>query len=222
MTTTNRRTSSMNETRRLVQMSIFTALIFLFAFTPGIGYIPLGFANITTIHLPVILGSLLLGPKCGAVLGGMFGLTSLIKNTTTPTVISFVFSPFYSLGDYKGGIVSLLICFLPRILIGVVPYYVYQLVQKASKKSGISQCGLLLAGISGSMTNTVLVMSLIYVFFRDTYAAANGVAAEAVVPLLLGIVATNGVPEAIVAAVITVFVGRALMKGSMKERFHLQ
>lgn len=222
MTTTNRSTSSMNDTRRLVQMSIFSALIFILAFTPGIGYIPLGFTNVTTIHILVIVGSLLLGPKCGAVLGGLFGLTSFIKNTTTPTLISFVFTPFYSLGDYSGGLGSIITCFVPRILIGVVPYYVYQLVKKCSKDQKTSKVGLVLAGIAGSFTNTILVMSFIYLFFKDSYAAANGVPAEAVAAIILGSIGTNGVPEAIVAAVITLFVGKALMRGSMKERFHLQ
>lgn len=222
MTTTNRRTSSMNDTRKLVQMSIFTALIFILAFTPGIGYIPLGFTNVTTIHIPVIVGSLFLGPRCGAVLGGLFGLTSLIKNTMTPTLISFVFTPFYRLGEFRGGWESIIICFLPRILVGVVPYYVYQFVKKCSKNQRTWKVGLALSGLAGSLTNTVLVMSLIYLFFKDSYAAANGVTADAVMVLLFGIVGTNGVPEAIVAAVITLFVGKALMSGSMKERFHLQ
>lgn len=222
MKTTNQRVTSMNDTRRLVQMSIFTALIFILAFTPGIGYIPLGFTNVTTIHIPVIIGSILLGPKSGAILGGMFGLTSFLKNTTTPTITSFVFTPFYSLGDYSGGIGSLITCFVPRILIGVVPYFVYQLVKKCSKSQGTSNVGLVLAGIAGSMTNTCLVMACIFFFFKDSYAAANGTASEAVVPLILGIVGTNGVPEAIVAAVITLFVGKALMRGSMRERFNLR
>lgn len=222
MKTTNQRVTSMNDTRRLVQMSIFTALIFILAFTPGIGYIPLGFTNVTTIHIPVIIGSILLGPKAGAVLGGMFGLTSFIKNTTTPTITSFVFTPFYSLGDYHGGIGSLITCFVPRILIGVVPYFVYQFVKKCSKNQGTSNVGLALSAICGSLTNTILVMTSIYVFFKDSYAAANGTGADAVFPLILGIVGTNGVPEAIVAAVITLFVGKALMRGSMRERFNLR
>lgn len=222
MKTTNQRVTSMNDTRRLVQMSIFTALIFILAFTPGIGYIPLGFTNVTTIHIPVIIGSILLGPKAGAVLGGMFGLTSFIKNTTTPTITSFVFTPFYSLGDYHGGIGSLITCFVPRILIGVVPYFVYQFVKKCSKNQGTSSVGLALSAACGSLTNTILVMTSIYVFFKDSYAAANGTGADAVFPLILGIVGTNGVPEAIAAAVITLFVGKALMRGSMRERFNLR
>ena len=90
----NERTTSMSKTKGLVQMAIFAALIVVLAFTPFIGYIPLGFTRATIIHIPVIMGSLMLGPKKGAALGGVFGLTSFINNTINPTLTSFVFTPF--------------------------------------------------------------------------------------------------------------------------------
>ena len=54
----NERTTSMSKTKGLVQMAIFAALIVVLAFTPFIGYIPLGFTRATIIHIPVIMGSL--------------------------------------------------------------------------------------------------------------------------------------------------------------------
>ena len=201
MNQSNERTTSMSKTKGLVQMAIFAALIVVLAFTPFIGYIPLGFTRATIIHIPVIMGSLMLGPKKGAALGGVFGLTSFINNTINPTLTSFVFTPFYSLGEYSGGIGSLIICFVPRILIGVVPFYVYRLVKKLSKNNGVSSVGLVAAGLSGALTNTLLVMNLIFVFFRNDYAAANGVTVKAVYGFILSIIGINGIPEAIVAAV---------------------
>lgn len=133
--------------RGMVQTALFAAVIFIMAFTPFLGYIPLGFTRVTTIHIPVILGSLMLGPGKGALLGGIFGLTSFINNTVNPTATSFVFSPFYSLGEFSGGPASLLICFVPRILVGVIPWCIYKLVKKCSKKEGTSGAGLILAGI---------------------------------------------------------------------------
>ena len=232
----NERTTSMSKTKGLVQMAIFAALIVVLAFTPFIGYIPLGFTRATIIHIPVIMGSLMLGPKKGAALGGvilasllmgpktgallglLFGLTSFINNTVNPTVTSFVFTPFYSLGEYSGGIGSLIICFVPRILIGVVPFYVYRLVKKLSKNNGVSSVGLIAAGLSGALTNTLLVMNLIFVFFRNDYAAANGITVKAVYGFILSIIGINGIPEAIVAAVITLVLGKTLMKKGVQER----
>ena len=194
----------------LVQVALFAALINIMAFTPFLGYIPLGFTRATIIHIPVIIGALTLGPKKGAILGFVFGMTSLINNTMNPTVTSFVFSPFYELGEIHGGIGSIIICFLPRILVGVIPYFVYRFLKEKCNLSMVMSLGA--AGLAGSLTNTLLVMNLIFVFFKDAYAAANNVATEAVYGFILSIIGINGVPEAIVAAIITAFVGRALLK----------
>ncbi|MGI6071108.1 MAG: ECF transporter S component [Blautia sp.] len=212
--------ATMSKTKGMAQVALFAALIILMAFTPFLGYIPLGFTRATIIHIPVIIGSLVLGPKKGAALGGIFGLTSFINNTINPTVTSFVFTPFYTLGEYSGGIGSLLICFVPRILVGVVPFYVYHWIQKHSK-SQVSSAGLVAAGLSGALTNTLLVMNLIFLFFRDAYASANGVASNAVYGFILSIIGINGVPEAIVAGVLTLFIGRVLLNKNVKSKLGL-
>lgn len=163
----NETTNTTSQVRGLVQAALFAALIILMAMVPFLGYIPLGFTRATIIHIPVILGALVLGPKKGAFLGLIFGLTSLINNTMNPTVTSFVFSPFYSLGEIQGGFASILICFVPRILTGVVPYYVYHGVRKVTTKWKTSQnTALFVAGISGALTNTLLVMNMIYFFLK--------------------------------------------------------
>lgn len=204
-------------TRSMVQTAIFGAIIIIMAFTPFLGYIPLGFTRATIIHIPVILASLLLGPKKGAALGFLFGLTSFINNTMNPTITSFVFTPFYNLGEFEGGFGSVIICFLPRILVGVLPYYIYKLIKKIDKKS-VSPWGLIIAGVTGSLVNTLLVMNLIFLFFRKAYAAANGVTVKAVYGFILSIIGMNGVPEATVAGVLVFFIGRILMKRNIRER----
>lgn len=200
----------------LVQAALFSALIILLAFTPFLGYIPLGFTRATIIHIPVIIGSILLGPKQGAVLGLVFGLTSLVNNTVNPTATSFVFSPFYELGEIHGGMGSLIICLLPRILTGVVPYYVYRGISKVRKNKD-PLAALAVAGLSGALTNTLLVMNLIFVFFRDAYASANGVATESVYGFILTIIGINGIPEAIVATILTALIGRILLKANIHK-----
>ena len=80
--------------RSMALMALLAAIICILAFTPFIGYIPLGFTRATIVHIPVIIASLLLGPKKGAALGFLFGLTSFINNTMNPTPTSFVFTPF--------------------------------------------------------------------------------------------------------------------------------
>lgn len=210
--------ASLSKTKGMTQMALFSALIILMAFTPFLGYIPLGFTRATIIHIPVIIGALVLGPKKGAMLGFVFGLTSFINNTMNPTPTSFVFTPFYSLGECSGGIGSVIICFVPRILVGVVPFYVYHLIKKVNKKSEVSSIGLILAGISGALTNTLLVMNMIYLFFREGYATANEIASNAVYGFILSIIGMNGVPEAIVAGVLTLIIGKVLLNKNVRSK----
>ncbi|MEG1972368.1 MAG: ECF transporter S component [Oscillospiraceae bacterium] len=187
----------------MTQVALFSAIVVALAMIPGIGYIPLGITRATTIHIPVILASILLGPKKGALVGGVFGLTSLFTNTFSPTLTSFVFSPFYA----GGNVLSLVICFVPRILTGVVPYYVYTLL---SKKQAGNVPALALSGFLGSMTNTLLVMNMIYLFFGKSYAAAKNITVG-LYDVILGVICVNGALEAVVAAVLITGLCKALI-----------
>ena len=260
-----------SKTNELVLTGLFTAIIIIMAFTP-LGYIPLVVINATIIHIPVILGSLFCGPKKGAFLGFVFGFTSCLKATIVGgTLSSFVFSPVLaaSLVGTSGIFKSLFIAFVPRILVGVIPYFVYIGIKKvlASEKKNLwgtvlnvlmsvflafgvyaflgkmseslSQAAALgigiavgavvfivveavfirkstqvipfvYAGVAGAMTNTLLVMGSIVVLYKDAYADAIGVAGNAVLGVITGVISFNGVIEAIVAAIIVYLVGLVL------------
>lgn len=193
-------------TRTLVQIALLAAIEVVLAFTP-LGYIPLPFVRATTIHIPVIIGAIIIGPMAGGILGGVFGITSIVNNTINPTITSFVFSPFYSAGDFGGNLWSVFIAMVPRILIGVFAGWAFRALIRVDKTKLISYVA---TGIIGSLTNTILVMSSIYIFFGEPYAAARGVSHDALMGVIMGIVGVNGVPEAIVAGVLTVFIAKPL------------
>jgi Predicted membrane protein len=207
------------KTNDLVKLSFFVAIIVLLAVTPFLGYIPLGFTRATIIHIPVIIGSIMLGPFYGAFLGFVFGLTSLINNTFNPTVTSFVFTPFYSLGTYSGNFWSLVICFVPRILVGVVPHYVYRGMKKVKSNDALA---LGFAGVAGSLTNTLLVMNFIYLFFGQSYAEVKNVAVSTLYGVILSVIAINGIPEAIVAGILTTAICKALLRYTGKSVLHIE
>lgn len=202
---------SNKKTYQMVLTALFTAIIIIMAFVPYLGYINLVVIKATLIHVPVIIGSIMLGPKKGGFLGFVFGCTSLINNTFNPSLLSFAFSPFYSVGEIGGNFFSLIICFVPRILVGILPYYVYVGIRKLLKeKKGSDFLALPVAGVVGAFTNTLLVMNLIYVCFSEQFATAKQIALDAVYGAILAIIAANGIPEAIVAAVLTTAVCKAL------------
>ena len=188
-----------------ILLCLFIAIILVLAFTP-LGMIQLPLIKATILHVPVIIGSVLFGPKKGAVLGFLFGLCSFVSNTFTPTALSFAFSPLIPApGTDSGSWLALVICFIPRILVGVLPWFVFQLLRLPFKKENyqLRTIQLVITGAVGAFVNTAFVMGLIYVLFRDAYASMKGVGVDAVLGLIMGVVATNGVPEAIAAAVLT-------------------
>ncbi len=201
------------KTLSMVTTALFLAIIIIMAFVPNLGYINLIVIKATLLHVPVITGSIVLGPKKGAVLGAAFGVTSLINNTFNPSLLSFAFSPFYSLGDIGGNFWSLVICLVPRILTGIIPYFVFAGIQKLLHfRKGSKVLSLSLTCAIGAFTNTLLVMNLIYFCFSEEFAAAKNITTETVYSVILGIIAANGLPEAIVAVVIGSAVSLALLR----------
>ena len=205
----------MNNTKtfNMVMTALFIAIIAVMTFIPNVGYINLIVIKATLLHVPVIVGSIVLGPKNGAVLGAAFGITSLIKNTLEPSLLSFAFSPFYSVGEVGGNGWSVVIALVPRILVGVIPYFVYKGIEKLLKDFKKRRLiAIPIAAAVGAFTNTLLVMNLIYFCFREEFAAAQNIALEAVYDVILGIIAANGIPETIVAVVLGTAVSMALLK----------
>lgn len=186
------------KTLQIALLALFTAIIILQNFIPFLGYIPLGVLNLTIIHVTVIIAAILLGPKDGAIVGGVWGTITFIRAFVWPT------SPLAPIV-----FVNPLISILPRILIGVVAGYVFIWAKKWAH-SKIFAAGL--AGVLGSLTNTILVLGQIYLLYRGQSQAMYGLDTAALVPYLLGLVATNGLPEALIAAVVSPAVALPLAK----------
>ncbi|MFQ7234112.1 MAG: ECF transporter S component [Enterococcus hulanensis] len=197
--------------RNFTLTAMFLAIMIILAVTP-LGFIPIGPINATTMHIPVIIASIVLGPRIGAGLGAVFGIISLARATVIITPMSFVFSPFIAnpltnQGDWRAVIVAI----IPRILIGVVPYFVYKGLHRLMKEKA-RPVSLFIAGVAGSLTNTILVMNLIFFFFKDSYANVLQVTADAVYGVILGIIFGSGLVEAIVAGIATMGVSAVLLR----------
>lgn len=196
------------DTRWLTSVALMAAIVILLANTP-LGMIQLPVIKATTVHIPVILGAVLLGPMAGAVLGGVFGICSLISNTTAPTLLSFAFSPFMSTTGLAGAIKAVWISVGCRVMIGVGSGWLWILLRKLKVNTSIA---LPITGFAGSMLNTILVMGSIYFLLAAEYAGARNVAVDAVWGLILGTVTASGIPEAMAGAVLTGFIGKVMLK----------
>ena len=184
-----------DRTRKIVVTGILGAIIVFLNLTP-FGFIPWAGVSLTLIHIPVIIGAVIEGPIVGLVLGFIFGITSLLRAAYAPNSI---LDPYF---------VNPLISILPRLFIGPVAW----LTWRALKRWPV--IGLLSAGIAGSLTNTILVLTAL-----GLSSSAMGVLKEATnslnvgtLTLLWGIVIASGLPEAIVAGVLTLLIAGAWMR----------
>lgn len=141
-------------TRQITTIGALFAIVIVLGAT-GLGFIPVPPVNLTIMHIPVIVGSLVEGPIVGGMLGFLFGCFSMFHAINTPMPVSFIFlNPVVSI--------------LPRILIGVTPYLVYKYLN--IKKYTKIRIGI--AAAVGSFTNTLGVVGLMYVLYLEQYSQA--------------------------------------------------
>ena len=195
------------DTKWMVSVALMAAIVVVLANTP-LGMIPLPITKATTVHIPVILGAILLGPYAGAILGAVFGICSMISNTLTPALTSFAFSPFLSTTGLSGVVKAIWVSVGCRILIGLFAGWMWLFLKKFKKKQMIC---LVVTGFAGSMVNTISVMGSIYLLFAEQYAQAKEVAISAVWGIIIGTITVSGIPEAIVAAILVAVIGKALL-----------
>ena len=192
----------------MVCVALMAAIVIVLANTP-LGMIQLPIIKATTVHIPVIIGAILLGPSAGAILGFVFGVCSLISNTMAPTLLSFAFSPFMSTTGIPGAIKAIWVSVGCRMLIGIAAGWLWILLKKVKLNDVIA---LPIVGFAGSMVNTITVMGSIYFLFAQQYAEAKDVAVTAVWGLVMGTVTASGIPEAIAAAILVLALGKVLIQ----------
>lgn len=195
------------DTRYMATLAMLSGLLLVMGMT-GIGFIPLPVIKATTMHIPVILGAILLGPGAGASLGAVFGLLSIWVNTTTPGLLSFAFSPFMSNEGLVGAVKSLWIALGCRVLFGFTAGWFWKLFRKVTGKDYIA---LPVTAVVATLCHTIFVMGSIYVLLAQQYAAAKNVGITAVFGLIMGTVTASGIPEAIAAAILVTIIGKALL-----------
>ncbi|MEG0750505.1 MAG: ECF transporter S component [Oscillospiraceae bacterium] len=173
--------------RNLVRFAILSALIALLAFT-SLGYLTVGPFAITFLHLPVIVGAVMLGPGIGAALGLVFGLCTFAK--------CFGADP---LGVFLMQISPLrlfVLCVVPRVLMGLLVGLIFRALYKALKGG---RAAYVISSLSGALLNTLLFMSSLFLLFGGYESFLSFIGAEKVtLALIASLVGLNGILEAAV------------------------
>ncbi len=195
------KTITNKQTLKMVQLALFTAIILLMAFT-SLGYIRTPGLEITMIVVPVTVGAVILGPTAGAILGGVFGLTSFIQ--------CFGMSPFGAALLGISPIGTLVLCLIPRILMGWLAGLIFQGMKKWGKVNMLSHA---VANLAGPLLNTLFFMTaLTLIFYNTEYIQGFVAGLGAVNPLefVLLFVGINGLIEALICFVAGTAVSKAV------------
>ena len=185
----------------MVQLALFAAIILLMTFTP-LGYIRTPGLEITLLVIPVTVGAVILGPEAGAILGGVFGLTSFIQ--------CFGMSPFGTVLLSISFVGTLVLCLVPRVLMGWLAGLVYKGMKKVDKTNVFSHAA---ANLAGPLLNTLLFMTaLIVIFYNTEYIQGfvTALGATNVFEFAILFVTLNGLIEAAVCFVIGTAVSKAI------------
>ncbi|MFP4017497.1 MAG: ECF transporter S component [Halanaerobiales bacterium] len=178
----------LKDTKSLTILSVMLAITIIMDVTP-LGAIPLGAISATIMHIPTIITGIILGPIAGFIMGTLLGIISLLHALTRPMT---PLDPLF---------INPLVSVLPRMFIGVVSYYTYTGMKQFIKKGNVQESiSAIIAGITGSLTNTILVFLMLYLVYAQEVAEQLGIAFET---LFLSVLTTNAIAEALVSAVLT-------------------
>ena len=186
-----------NKTYRIAILGILSAFIIIQTFVPFLGNIPIPPLNPTIIHITVIVAAFVLSTKDGMLVGLVWGLARMVKAYTLPA------SPL-DLLLWTNPVIAV----VPRVMVGLVAGLIFHAFLKRKQEKR----GMVIAAVLGSLTNTVLVLGFIALFYGNEYATALNVDPSNLLKVLAGIVATNGLGEAVAAGLIAPFIAKALMK----------
>lgn len=194
--------------KELTLMGLLTAVLLVMSFTP-IGFLTIGPLAITLNMIPVAIGAIALGPKGGAVLGAVFGITSFLQcigigGTSPMGVILFEINP----------LLAFIQRFIPRLLMGILTALVYKLVKKAVNSTVASY----VAGFSAAFLNTALFMGLLVLLFGNTEYMTELINGRNILVFICTFVGVNAVLEMLVSTVFTGIIAKALERAKLIKR----
>ena len=184
--------------RELTIVGLLAAITIILGIS-GYGIMALGPLNVTTLHVPALIGALVEGPRVGAFVGLIFGVYSFWQNFTAPNILSPLF-------------INPLVSVVPRIIFPILAVLVYKSLWKVPQGPRI-----IISAFMGTIFHTCMVMGLIYVLYSNMFAQAMHLSSDQVIGTILILSVTHGIPEAIFAGVIVTPMALALRKALRKD-----
>lgn len=202
------KTNNRAKTAYLTELSVLVALIAILTFTP-LGFLKIGIIEMTLITIPVAIGGILLGPKAGAILGGVFGIFSFLQciwGLSAFGVALLEINP----------VLTFIICVIPRILCGWLPALIFKAIYPKDKTKIVS------VAVSSALTslfNTLFFIVFVAVFFGKTDYIKNMVNEASFIKICIAFVVMLGI-NALGEVAATTVVGTAVSKAVLSYKKH--
>lgn len=189
---------------RITQVAFLAALVAvlqILAYT-----IKFGPFNMSFVLVPVVIGGVLLGPKVGALLGGVFGAVvsiACITGLDAGGFLVFTANPF----------MCILLCMLKGIAAGFVSALVYKVLAGKLKSNMLS---IALSTVLCPVVNTGLFCIGMALFFYDTlvsWAGGTGV----LYYMFTGLIGINFVIELLLNIILCPIISQTVLKYSKKK-----
>ena len=186
----------MKKTRDVKQMvltALFMAIVLIMSAVQNLGNLNIGTVSITLVHIPVFVGSILLGWKAGLILGLSWGLGAMFNAMTSPLPTASIF-------------LNPLVSVVPRVIIGVLVPLIHTFISKTLKdKKKLQHVDGITAGVSTFIHSMMVIPLIFYV------GLGLGIdLGKSVIVLLFGVFATNGIIEIVLATILVPIILRAL------------
>ncbi|MCR5273434.1 MAG: ECF transporter S component [Lachnospiraceae bacterium] len=193
-------------TKQLTILGLMTAVLLIMAYTP-LGYLNIGPLAITFNVIPVAIAAITCGPLGGAIIGGVFGLTSFgqcigIGGVSAMGATLFAINPFLAFVQR----------FIPRLLDGLIIAFIYKGVHKATKKVSVSA---FVTGFFSAFLNTVFFMSSLVLLFGNTDYVQEMIGGRNIIVFICATVGINAVCEMISSTILTGIIAVALGKAHL-------
>lgn len=191
--------------KQLVLLGLLTAILLVMSYTP-LGYLNIGPLAVSFNVIPVAIAAVALGPVGGAIVGGVFGITSFLQcigigGTSAMGAILFEINPFLAFVQR----------FVPRVLDGLLIGFIH----KGAKKLFGTYVACFITGFCSAFFNTAFFMSALVLLFGNTEYVQGLINGRNIIVFICTFVGINAVCEMIASTIITGGVGSALYKAKL-------
>ncbi len=177
----------------MVTMAMLLALVVILQTFSGA--FKIGPFSLTFVLIPIVIGSIALGYKCGAVLGAIFGLVVVIQCAMGLDPGGFILwgiNPF----------LTILICVFKGVAAGVVPGIIFRALTKNTESGKNDALASILASVSAPIVNTGIFILGLFTCFNSTLIEWAG-GTNIMLYIITGLVGINFVIEFVINLVIS-------------------